>query len=283
MLHDERRMTTSLPQVSSSPSTAAAPAPAAAVVVVRPEGRNAVYVLYPFSDLATVAFSIDHGWIGLTDSESIEELLSQHQSAGDEESSLAPLDLQKAPTTLPPQVVVIAVVHPGIVVGYGVVLGARQPRSALKEVVKREVPSAWQYVLRVGWMRVASLASFGDSQEETLAGEHRFPAADKAAVVAACHGLFSRCDSSSSSTSSPRSSSTTSTTWTLFPRRDAAVTGADICDAVDQKHASMLLPRHLWEKSHVVGVPRGGGGMMRDQHHTKRARDEDDVTVVANQ
>jgi hypothetical protein len=229
---------------SVSSSMSCDPVSSSPALSVRPEGTNAVYVLYPFADLTTVAFSIDQGWIGVTD-DNIQSLQANAQPYEPlrEDHPAARQQLNTSGNV----VVVIAVVFPGIVVGYGVVLGAEQPRSSLKEVVKREVPAGWQNVLRVGWVRVASVASLKDALSEaegrrsTACQDDETEREGAEVVAAACRAIFT--------------SSSTLSSWTPLPA-NLATAGPSICDAVDRTNASMLLPQQLLERSHLVGHPR---------------------------
>jgi hypothetical protein len=228
-----------------SSSISCDPVSSSPALTSRPEGTNAVYVLYPFADLTTVAFSIDQGWIGVTDDnvQSLRANAQPHEPLREDH----PAARQQLNTSGNAVVVVIAVVFPGIVVGYGVVLGAEHTRSSLKEVVKREVPAGWQNVLRVGWVRVASVASLKNALFEAEGRRSAACQDDESqregaeVVAAACRAIFT--------------SSSTISSWTPLPAK-LATAGPSICDAVDRTNASMLLPQQLLERSHLVGHPR---------------------------
>lgn len=252
--------------MTSVADSAAPPAPSPTPVVNRDDGAvgdaaTTNYVLYPFADLATVAFSVDQGWIGVTDANvaAYEQQLNSDNSADNGSRRLA-------------RVIVVAVVYPGIVVGYGVVLGAAQRRSALKEVIKREVPSTWQNVLRIGWLRVAPVSTLelASAAAGAAGPADESKAADSedthvGAISRGCHALFATIASGSTpSALSPALSATSSsncdfTSWTPLSWGGGAASelrpsdAARLCEAIDTANASMLLPRELWLRSHIIG------------------------------
>lgn len=101
----------------------------------RIEGDDAAYFLVPFGDMGKLMLSVDLGWVGIENDE-LEACTTTHDGK---------------------RVVLIAVVSPGVAVGYGLFLGAPQSKSSIRDAVRRDLPGDWAMIVRVGWLRAGAV------------------------------------------------------------------------------------------------------------------------------